>query len=246
MSLILRQSITAIVPNMVASFAASGGAEPYVYSVLPGGAGGTIDADDGSYTAPSSMGSTPQTLYDTIQVEDDDGDTATAQILVATPLFLLCDIIQTEMELDNGRVYLWDQKIFQPADSDIYVIVTMGDCKPYANRIGPGEDGWGSAVQSVNMLAKIDIDIISRGPGARDRKEEIILALKSIYAQSQQETNSFYIATLSTGFINLSMVDGAAIPYRYRISVNMQYQVTKTKDVPYFDTFEEVTVVTDP
>jgi hypothetical protein len=98
------------------------------------------------------------------------------------------------------------------------------------------------------MLARVDIDIISRGPAARDRKEEVLLALNSIYAQQQQAANSLFFARLpaiGTGFINLSEVDGAAIPYRYRITVNMQYTFTKVKAAPFYSQFDPVEVAAD-
>lgn len=249
MSLALSQSATAIIPGLFAGFLASGGTAPYTYSVLPGGAGGSINSL-GEYDAPASTNSDdPRTLYDTIQVVDSLAAVATAQILVGNPLLLFCEIIQREMGLANGRVYLWDQKIMQPTDAGIYIAVSVPSCKPFANTIQT--DGGGSgldALQVVNMLATLEIDIISRGPGARDRKEEVVLALNSIYAQSQQETNSFYIGKIppSARFLNLSNIDGAAIPYRYKIAVNMQYAVTKRKAVPYFDNFEAVEPVTDP
>ncbi len=241
MSITLAQNLTAIIPGMSAQFAASGGTAPYTYTILPGGAGGSIDPVLGDYTAPAAMGVTPQTLYDTIGVTDMVGNTATSTILIATPLFLFCDIIQNQLGLVPGRVYLWDQKVFQPADNDLYVIVTLASCKPFSNMNAGGD----VSTQSVNLLAVIDIDILSRGPAARDRKEEIILALNSVYAQQQQEANSFYIGKISTSFINLSNVDGAAIPYRYRISVNMQYPFTKLQSVPYFNMFSNVNVVTN-
>lgn len=248
MSLTLIQNLTAIVPGMTALFEASGGAEPYVFSVVPGGAGGSINPTTGEYVSSVTMGETPQTIFDTIVVTDDDADIVSSTILVASPLFLLCDILKTELGLENGRVFLWDQKIFQPSDNGLYVIVSESSCKPFSNNIEKGTSGWSNAIQSSNFMSTVDIDIISRGPAARDRKGEIILALNSIYAQSQQEANGFYIGKLppSARFVNLSMVDGAAIPYRFRISINLQYAVTKTKTAPYFDTFADAPVFTNP
>ncbi len=212
-----------------------------------GGAGGTIDSTSGIYTAPTVVSSDPAKLYDTIQVTDYAAATATAQILVGTPLLLFCEVIQQELGLANGRVYLWDQKIMQPSDSGLYIAVSVPGCRPFANVNRQAVNGI-DAEQFVSMLATADIDIISRGPSARDRKEEVILALNSTYAQQQQEANSFYIGKLPPGsrFINLSEVDGAAIPYRYRISVNLQYAVSKTKAVPYFGTFADPTVYPNP
>lgn len=243
MTLAVRQSISAVAPKIPASFGGVGGVAPYLYSVVADGAGGSINPETGMYTAPSYFTSDPSRNYDTILVTDASGATATAMILVATPLLLVCDIIQKELGLANGRVWLWDQKIMQPKDFGLYIAISVPLCKPFGNvnRFVDGKED-----QSVNMFATLDIDIISRGPEARDRKEEVILALKSSYAQSQQEANSFHLATISSSFLNLSQLDGSAIPYRYKISVNMQYAFVKPeKNVPYYEDFQEPLLLFD-
>lgn len=245
MSLALAQTLTAIGPGLTSSFLASGGTGPYTYAVRPNGAGGSINGT-GVYTAPAQAGETPQTLYDTIVATDSLGATGTAKILVGSPLLLFCEIIERQLGLAPGRVYLWDQKVMQPTDSGLYVAVSVPSCKPFANNTE--YDGLGNAIQTVNMMATVDIDVISRGPAARDQKEQVVLAFMSDYSQSQQAANSFLIGRLPPGsrFVNLSSIDGAAIPYRYKISVNMQYAVTKTQATPYFDTFAQPTVSTNP
>lgn len=246
MTLSLTQSVTAVNKGCVASFLGVGGTAPFTYTVLPGGAGGTIGASTGIYTAPNVYPTTPATQFDTVRVTDALAATATATIAVGPPLFLFCNIIQTYMGLANGRVYLWDQKIFQPKDSDIYVIVDVVSCKPFANVNNTVSAGSGmNQEQFVSMQASLSVNIISRGTAARDRKEEVILALESQYARQQQDAGGFYIGKLSTSFVNLSTVDGAAIPYRYKIMVNMQYAYTKTSAVDYFDTFTDEIVVDD-
>jgi hypothetical protein len=245
MSLSLSQTLTAVAVNVTSSFQAQGGTGPYTYSVRANGAGGSINSS-GIYTAPQVMGATPQTLYDTVVVTDNVGAVATAQILVGSPLFLLCDILQTYLGLAPGRVYLWDQKIIAPTDSGLYIAVSMMSCKPFANN--SSYDTNGDLIQYVNMLATIDIDIISRGPAARDQKEQVLMAIMSDYSQLQQSGNSFAIGRLPAGskFINLSMVDGAAIPYRYKISFNMQYAVASTIATNIFTGFNSPTVITNP
>lgn len=255
MSLTLAQSKTALAPKLTASFLATGGTAPYTYAVLANGAGGSIDSSSGLYTAPAVAQSDPKKAYDTIQVTDSATPTPatiTAQILVGNPLLLLCEIIQQELGLTAGHAFIWDQKVFQPTDNLLYAAVSVPSCKPFASNVKPAMVGgvadWSQAEQVANMLATVDIDLMSRGPDARDRKEELILAINSIYAQAQQEANSFYIGKLPPGsrFVNLSMIDGAAIPYRFKISFNMQYTVTKSKAVPYFDTFQTEQVTTNP
>ena len=97
------------------------------------------------------------------------------------------------------------------------------------------------------MLDTLQIDAISRGPAARDNRANILMALNSTYAEQQQEFNSFYIGKLPYGanFNNLSIVDGAAIPYRFQIQVTLQYFVKLVQSVNYYDTFNQPTVITN-
>lgn len=249
MSLALNQNATAIAPGMTSFFAGSGGTPPYAYSIVANGAGGTIDPVTGFYSAPFTIPGTPISSYETVQVADSVNAIARAQILIGTPISLFCEILQTQMQLAPGRVYFWDQKINQPTDNDLYIAVSIPTCKPFANSI-TYDSGLTDlhSNQSVNMLATVDVDIISRGPAARDQKELVLMALNSVYSEQQQEANSFYISRLPAGgrFINLSQVDGAAIPYRYKISMNMQYAVNTIQPVQYFSTFLMPTVATNP
>lgn len=224
-------------------FAGIGGTGPYTYSVLAEGAGGSIDSS-GIYTSPSSLSFDATAANDTIRVTDSVGAKIDATVMVATPLELICDIIQTGMGLDPGRVYLWDQKIFAPTDDGLFIAVGVIWEKPFANtrRFDPTLGD----IQSINVHATLSIDVISRGPSARARKEEVLMAINSSYSQSQQELNSFSIYPLMTNFINLSKEDGAAIPYRFNISAAAQYFVTKNVSIPYYDTFQDVPVTTEP
>lgn len=251
-ALVLFQTLSAIGVNLTTSFGASGGTPPYTYSVRPNGAGGTITSD-GTYTAPPVVnGGTygpPKQIYDVIQVRDAAKNIATAKVLVGNPLLLFCDVIQNQLGLPDGRVYLWDQKITEPTDAGLYVAVSVLSCKPFANTNDPNGSGDGiDSLQSVNMYAQLQLDIISRDTEARDRKEEVILALKSDYARQQMAANSFGIGELPPGsqFVNLSHQDGAAIPYRFAISVAMQYFYVKNQAVPFFDSFATPQVVTNP
>lgn len=247
--MIVGQSFSAVAANVTSSFLASGGTAPYVYAVRAGGAGGTINSVTGLYLAPAAASSDPKKAFDIIDVTDNVGARASLNILVGTSLLLFCDIIAKEMDLPIGRVVVWDQKIFQPTDEKLYVAVKVLTCKPFANtNKGMPVTGSFDSVQSINMYAQLQLDIISRGPEARDRKEEMVMALASNYAQSQQEANSFFIGKIPAGgqFINLSSPDGAAIPYRFNISVGIQYFVTKVKEVPFMDTFETPVITTEP
>lgn len=249
MSLVLSQNVTAIsYGGLTTSFLGIGGTAPYTYSILAGGAGGSIDFATGIYTSPFNIPSTPKTSIDTIQVVDSLAAVATSTISIGTALELLCDVLQNQlsaspMNLLPGRVYLWDQKINEPTDNAPWIAVSLLTCKPFGNNITYASDSGLSSVQSVNMQGTVTIDIISRGPAARDFKEFVLMALNSVYSEQQQEANSFYIGRIPTSFVNLSQVDGAALPYRYQISVAIQYCVTNNISVQYFNDFDTSEIV---
>lgn len=252
MSMTLTGTKTALGPNLTASFLAVGGTGAVTYSVRLGGAGGSINAVTGLYTAPTVAPADPVKASDVIIAVDSLGAKAQASILVGSPLLLFCEIIEREMGLARGRVWIWDQKVFQPTDASLYIAVVGVRFKPFANRIGPaivnGNPDWSQSEQSINVMATLDVNVISRSTEALLRKEEVLLALNSAYSNFQQDANSIAIGRLPAGsqFIDISQVDGAAIPYRFKISVNMQYAVTKQKPVDYFDTFDSVSVTANP
>ena len=165
-----------------------------------------------------------------------------------TALEYFCDILQHEMGLDNGQVYIFNQKLMIPTDGKLYIAVSVISEKPFSNtREMVSTTGGGLIEQlSSNVLATLGVNILSRSTEALDRKEEVILALNSIYSQQQQETNGFHIAHVSSGFNNLSEIDGAAIPYRFNITVNVQYKVLKKSAVSYYDRFTKQVVIDPP
>jgi hypothetical protein len=242
MSISLSAGSLAVAVNVSTSFYAQGGTAPYVYSVAAGGCGGTIDPVTGIYKAPSALNTDAKKQFDTVIATDNLSATASAQILVASPLSLVCDIIQTELGLNQGQVYLWDQKINITKDSNLYIAIDVSSCRPFGNSTTYDSTSGFNAVQSVNMLEKMDINIFSRGGLARDRKEEIVLALNSVYSQQQQQLNNFFIGKIPLGFINLSEEDGSAVLYRFVISVNLQYSFKKTKAAPFANVFSTVPV----
>jgi len=162
-----------------------------------------------------------------------------------TAIELFCSIIKEGMDLEDDQIYLWDQKINIPPDNRLYVAVSVLNCKPYSlirSYQDVGDDF--SETITTNMLANVNVDIMSRGKDARDRKEEVILALGSTYSTMVQERNAMRIGRISNSFVNLSQLEGSAIPYRFNIGVSLQYKVSKTKAVDYYDTFTD-TVTTE-
>jgi hypothetical protein len=244
MSLSIVSFTTAIGPNLSTYFTGLGGNPPYTYSVQSGGAGGVIDPSLGVYTSPAALPVEASQAFDTVVVTDSLGATASLSILIGSPIMLFCDILQNFMQIPNDHIYVWDQKLNQPKDFNPYIAVSVESCKPFGNTNSLDQNG--NSIQSVNMLAKLGIDIISRGLAARDRKEEIVLALKSDYSKTQQALNFFKIGELPMEFINLSEIDGASIPYRFHLSVNIQYSFVKSNAVPIYTSIQTPEILTNP
>lgn len=241
-ALTVSQSKTALATGLTASFLASGGTPPYTYAVRSGGAGGSINSATGIYTSPATVSTNPAKLYDTIIATDSLGNTGTAQVLVGNALLLFCEIIQHELDLPSDRVYLWQQKNFQPIKGDgIYVPVSVVSCRAFSNITKPaiigGVPDWSQQVQATNFYSVLDLNIISRDISALYQKESVVMAIQSIYSRQQQEANSFFIGKIPTQFNDLSFIDGAAIPYRFQISLAIQYAVTNVATEGYIDDF---------
>lgn len=247
----LLQSTYAVAPYIRASFLATGGVGDYTYEVLPDGAGGTIDAETGWYTAPSIWNPDPRHAFDTIRATDENSETAEAQIMVGSPLRLFCDIIQRGMGLPANRVFLYQQKIFQPQDDALYVVVYYGVGKVFGNNNrSSASDDEADLIsdQYVAEAATLRVEVLSRSPEALWKKEEVLLALTSEYAQNQQMLNTFYIGRVppSGRIQNISQRDGAAIPYRFEIPINIQFAYPKSGIIEFFDNFEDPEVFANP
>jgi hypothetical protein len=228
--MIVHQNASILTQGKQTSFKAAGGTEPYTYAISDNKSGAYIDPVTGDYFAGITIATDTITVTDSSVVPI----VVTTTISVLTTRHLICDIIQNQLDLTADRVYLWDQKIMQPKDFGLYVAVGVLSRKPFSNSRKTRPDGV-SVIQSMNFQESISIDIISRGTDARDRKEEILMALNSVYSQQIQNQNSFFIAPITTQIRNLSHQDGAAIPYRYHIDVTIMYSISKIKTVPYYD-----------
>lgn len=153
-------------------------------------------------------------------------------------LKLICQIIEHELNIP-GQLWIYNNKINIPNDEKLYVVVSFLSEKILGTNVyyeRNADDGL-NEVTTLNTLASINIDILSRGTAARDKKAEILMALFGTYSQQIQQANSFQIGRNGFNITNVSEAEGAAIPYRYNLTFNVTYATCKTKAVDYYDTF---------
>lgn len=200
-----------------------------------------IDPSTGLYVSPQNTG------IDVVIVTDANNSTSQLSISILEPIELFCDVVKEYMGLADDQVYLYNQKFTIPKDERLYINVGFLTDKPFGNNTKFDASGPGLVnVQSVNFAATLNIDFFSRGPDARTRIGEFILALNSDYSQQQQALNGFRIFPLSLQLHNVGWLDGSAIPYRFVINVVIHYFVRKVLSVEYFNTIQDVEIFTDP
>lgn len=248
MSIVIAQSAYAVGPSMTAFFVASGGTAPYAYSVQSGGAGGTINPLTGVYTSPAALSSDPTQFFDTIIASDQNNVSASVAIQIGNPLQLVMEALQRVMALASDRVYLYNQKILQPADSDLYIAVRVEDSNSFGNVNQPTVNGDAlDSRQSVHMIDTISFDLISRNTSALRRRGEFLRVWNSDYFQRQQAACGFLMGRDPVRpFLMVPDLDGAAIPYRFRVHYHLQYTDVFQAPTQYFDTFFAPDITTNP
>lgn len=155
------------------------------------------------------------------------------------PIKVVADILQKEMLLAKGQIMLAYQQYEIPKVPGLYVALDYLSSKPISanNTILPSPTGM-DEIQSVTMRHIIQIDILSFNSEARTRKEEILMALSSVYSQAQQAANSLQIARLSSEFTNTASLEDTKILNRFTISIAVTAVHNKIKGTAdYYDDF---------
>lgn len=161
---------------------------------------------------------------------------------------IVADIIQSEMELTDGQVMFTNQKIFIPTDGIFVNVSYVGPAKVIASQneaIDDGADGL-LEVQSITMLHMIQIDILGFGNEIRTRKEEIVMALRSLFSQTQQDTYQMQIARQPGMFMDTSFLEETKMITRYTTTIITTSANQKTKQVSDIYTSFRTQLNTDP
>lgn len=161
---------------------------------------------------------------------------------------IIADVLQAEMELDDAHCLLGDQKWDIPADKQLFVAVFDQTSPPIgaANYLDTDEtsDTFGKEIQQSTTLHDVRIEIMSFDADARLRKEEIGLALNSIFAQQSAEKYGIQIGRAQSP-VNASETEITGRMQKFVIHLNITALHQKVKTPPtadYFDKFNGATV----
>lgn len=151
---------------------------------------------------------------------------------------LIADIIKTEMQLDDERVLIYNQKWNLPNIKGIFIYLNYISSQILSNNkcYKEKEDGY-YEIQTMTKMDVIGLNISSANSEARERKEEIILALKSTYADQVMERYAFRVASIPMSFNDVSQLEASAMLNRYVANINVISGLENSKKVEYYDTF---------
>lgn len=154
------------------------------------------------------------------------------------PIKVVADIMAHELPLAVGYIMLNDEKWNIPKSYDgIFMVLSyLGPNKVIANtnKFDPATD---EEVQSTTVLEVIQIDFMSYGPAARARKEEVAMALGSMYSQQWQEKYGCQIARQPEPFVDTSNLEGAGMLKRFTTRISVTSIFMKSKAAEYYTTF---------
>lgn len=160
----------------------------------------------------------------------------------------VCQIIQTYMGLTAGKVWIKGSKAFQPTDNTFSIAVGFMGLKSFgSSRTGVYVNSTVGMQEEVgtNMSGQVSIDIMGRTFDVVTRAPEIIQAMKSSMCKELQIKNGFMIAEVPSSMNDISGIDGAAIPYRFQVTFNVQFVSRKTGTVDYYTNFSSTVITED-
>lgn len=135
-----------------------------------------------------------------------------------------------------NRFVIANQEYTFPTDQNAWVIINESMSKVYSNQNHTFTDKSGNynELQVVLTQDVITVNIMSKNLQALQFKEGIPMALRSIYAQQQQEQYAFKIAQIMT-VMNLSDVEGGSEYWRFGWTLNVLSMYERIKSQTYFD-----------
>ena len=161
------------------------------------------------------------------------------------PIKVVADIIQTELGLPDGAVMVVNQRWVIPQNQDLYVALAyVGPAKTIGNT-NYFDSEANTEVQETSKAHMVQIDIMSFGDAARTRKEEVEMALLSMYSQFQQGKNLIKIARQPGPAVDASSLEATGRLNRFLMTVMVNALHRKVKAAAYYDKFSGPEVISN-
>ncbi len=178
-------------------------------------------------------------------------------------LKVLVAILRSEMDLAADQVVIYNQRWLVPSDFRLYVSINLTGSRPYGVNRGykarrvvntPTESRCVLDEElSINSQDIVTINAYSSTAkdgscAARARRNEVVMALNSTFAEQQQERYGFSIGRVPLSYVDVSEGEGTEMLTRYALTYNVLYAQSASKPVEFIDQviFGKTTPVLQP
>lgn len=152
-------------------------------------------------------------------------------------LDVIKQIIDEQMNMPVGRVFAYNSNVNLPEDSELFIPLYYAERKPIANNSKMVTTAQGvEEHQSINMVEDVIIALISRDTSARDRVQEVFLALNSYYSKNLQAVNKLHISWIGEAY-DKSFLEATSMLNRFDIRIRVFRSYEKINNIDYYDTF---------
>lgn len=153
-------------------------------------------------------------------------------------LDIIKQILDKEMDMPQGRVFAYNSNVDLPQDRNLFIVLHYTAKNPYSNNIRYEHTKDGKLVehQTSNFVEDILISLMSVNQDARDRAHEVLMALRSNYAQVLQEQNKIHITTQGD-IIDKSFLEATSRLNRFDVRAKIYISYDKITNVDYYDKF---------
>lgn len=153
-------------------------------------------------------------------------------------LDIIKQILDKEMQMPQGRVFAYNSSVDLPQDRNLFIVLHYTAKTPYSNNIRYENTKDGKLVehQTSNFVEDILISLMSVNQDARDRAHEVLMALRSNYAQVLQEQNKVHITTQGD-IIDKSFLEATSRLNRFDVRAKIYVSYDKITNVDYYDKF---------
>ncbi|MES2155469.1 MAG: hypothetical protein V4510_10075 [bacterium] len=156
---------------------------------------------------------------------------------------IVADVLLAELALDEAHCLLGNQAWDIPPDRQLFVVVFDQAAPPIGGvtylETDETSPNFGKEIQQSTVIHDVRVELMSFGPEARLRKEEIGLALNSFLAQQAAARYGVQIGRAQTP-VDASETEVTMRLQRFVVHVNVTALHQKVKEPPradYFDKF---------
>lgn len=152
---------------------------------------------------------------------------------------ILAGIVQRELDLPDGRVFIYNQKYTLPTDERLFVDVAFLSSRPFASstRYENDEQNRLVEVQYQCVQESYTVNLFSKNEEAMRRNHEVVFAFHGTFAQQQAEKYSFKFGFIPSSFVDSSAAEAAARLNRYSLTFNILRSYSRSRVIEYFDHF---------